>query len=80
MYLDEPQCDYDIDPLQWYKERQQKYPTIVKLARLVSHRMILLSNTASEPNLNECSKVANNRGITGNCHQNRQHGGSVFLE
>ena len=40
MFLDEPQCDYDIDPLQWYKERQQKYPTIVKLARSVRHQMI----------------------------------------
>lgn len=33
MYLEEPECSYDEDPLQWWRERKAKYPNVVRLAR-----------------------------------------------
>lgn len=35
IYLSEPECSYDVDPLNWYAERKSKFPTVVRLARLV---------------------------------------------
>ena len=33
MFLEEPECSYDVDPLLWWRERKGKYPTVVRLAR-----------------------------------------------
>ena len=32
-YLAEDEVDYDTNPLSWYKERKDKYPNVIRLAK-----------------------------------------------
>ena len=32
-YLAEDEVDYDTNPLSWYKDRKDKYPNVIRLAK-----------------------------------------------